>query len=59
MILSILLIILSIYLVLIIYEMNKPIYKWAFRILRILAFRVARIVKNRFKKKLDNVFNKQ
>lgn len=51
MILSIIFIILSIYLVLIIYEMNKPAYK--------LAFRVVRIVKNRFKKKLDNVFNKQ
>ena len=51
MILSIIFIILSIYLVLIIYEINKPAYK--------LAFRVARIVKNRFKKKLDNVFNKQ
>ena len=44
-------IILSIYLVLIIYEMNKPAYK--------LAFRLLRISKNRFKKKLDNIFNKQ
>ncbi len=51
MILSIIFIILSIYLILIMYEINRPIYK--------LAFRVARIVKNRFKKKLDNVFNKQ
>ena len=44
-------IILSIYLVLIIYEMNKPAYK--------LAFRLLRISKNRFKKKLDNIFNKE
>lgn len=51
MILSIIFIILSIYLVLIIYEMNKPAYK--------LAFRVVRISKNRFKKKLDNFLNKQ
>jgi len=51
MILSIIFLVLSIYLALIIYEMNRPAYK--------LAFRVARIVKNRFKKKLDNVFNKQ
>ena len=51
MILSIIFIILSIYLVLIIYEMNKPAYK--------LAFRVIRISKHKFKKKLDNIFNKQ
>ena len=51
MILSIIFIILSIYLVLITYEMNRPAYKWTFR--------VARIVKNRFKKKLDNIINKQ
>ena len=44
-------IILSIYLILIIYEMNKPAYK--------LAFRLLRISKNRFKKKLDNIFNKE
>lgn len=44
-------IILSIYLILIIYEINKPAYK--------LAFRLLRISKNRFKKKLDNIFNKQ
>ena len=51
MILSIIFLVLSIYLVLIMYKMNKPAYKWTFR--------VARIVKNRFKKKIDNVFNKQ
>lgn len=51
MLLAIIFIILSIYLVLIIYEINKPTYK--------LAFRVVRISKNRFKKKLDKVFNKQ
>ena len=51
MILSIIFIILSIYLISIIYEMNKPAYK--------LAFRLLRISKNRFKKKLDNIFNKE
>lgn len=48
MILSIIFLVLSIYLILIMYKIYRPAYKWVFR-----------VIKNRFKKKLDNVFNKQ
>ena len=46
MILSIIFIILSIYLVLKIYEMNKPAYKWVFRLLRMFVYKILKKIKN-------------
>ncbi len=46
MILSIIFIILSIYLISIIYEMNKPAYKLAFRLLRMFVNKILKKIKN-------------
>lgn len=46
MILSIIFLVLSIYLILIMYEMNKPAYKWVFKVARMFINKILKKIKN-------------